>query len=525
MNSWDRDKGIVYLVGAGPGDEGLITLKSLNCIRRSQVIVYDYLVNEKLLGYCPEECERIYAGKRAGEHTLSQEEINILLIKKAKEGKIVTRLKGGDPFVFGRGGEEALALVDAGVPFEIVPGVTAAVAASAYAGIPVTHRGLSSSLTLLTGHEDQSKKESTINWDKLATGTDTIVIYMGIKNLSEIVNRLKESGKPGNTPAALIRWGTLNRQQTLTSTLDTITEQAEKARLKPPAILIVGKVVELRKKLKWFDNRPLFGKKIVVTRTRSQASVLSAMLGELGAEVVEFPTIDILPLTDLTPLDEAIRHIEEFSWIVFTSVNGVDIFFKCLFDLGYDSRALHKVKIAVIGKATGKQLTEYGIKPDLIPEVFTSEGTVKAFRSISDNYTGKRILLPGSAISGDLLPEELTKMGAEVLRIPIYHNVIPEYSRERVASLLGVDSENGSPDLVTFTSSSTVRNFVEILEKTGFRRYVNSIRGASIGPVTSGAAEELGVRIAVEAAEQSIQGLVDSILSLFTNTTTYERKL
>lgn len=501
------NRGKVYLIGAGPGDAGLLTLKGAECLRIADVVIYDYLVGEGVLQHCPEGCELIYAGKKAGCHTLSQEEINDLIVQKARQGLVVARLKGGDPFVFGRGGEEALHLVESGVEFEVVPGVTAATAVTAYAGIPLTHRGLSSSATLVTGHESEGKSASDVDWEKIATGTATLVCYMGIKNLSSIAEKLVEAGRSCSTPVALIRWGTLNRQQTLTGTLEDIAEKASKAGFEPPAIIVVGKVVSLRDKLKWFDRRPLWGKRIVVTRSRQQASVLAGELRDLGADVVEFPTIKIEPISDMSCLDDAIERIATFDWIIFTSVNASELFFERLWESGHDARKLGSVRIAAIGKATEANLRSFGVRPDLIPQRYLSEGLVEAFKSLAD---GQKILIPGSEIAREHVSAELRKMGAEVERISIYRNVTPEYQVEDLDEIFGAGH-----DLVTFTSSSTVSNLVSILEAHQRRKYIGKIQGVSIGPVTSAEADRLKVAVTVEAEEHTIAGLVDAILKFF----------
>ncbi len=506
-------RGKVYLIGAGPGDEGLLTLKGAECLRMADVVIYDYLVGEGVLKHCPESCEMIYVGKKAGCHTLSQEEINDLIVQRARKSLVVARLKGGDPFVFGRGGEEALHLVGSGVDFEVVPGVTAATAVTAYAGIPLTHRGMSSSAILVTGHESADKGVSSVDWEKIARGTATLVCYMGIKNLSSITEKLVEGGRPGCTPTALIRWGTLNSQQTLTGTLEDIAGKAREAGFEPPAIIVVGEVVSLRDKLKWFDRRPLWGKKIVVSRSRQQASVLAGELRALGADVVEFPTIKIEPVSDLSCLDDAIERIDSFDWIIFTSVNASELFFERLYATGRDARKLGSVRIAVIGKATETSLLAFGIRPDLIPQRYLSEGLVEAFKGLAEgpaDAEGKKILIPGSEIAREHVSVELRKMGAEVEKIVIYRNVTPEYQVEYLDEIFGA-----AHDLVTFTSSSTVSNLVDILENHQRTRYIAMIRGASIGPVTSAEAGRLNVAVAVEAQEHTIAGLVDSILNFF----------
>lgn len=503
-------KGKVYLIGAGPGDADLITVKGLEYLKIADVVVYDYLTNEELLKHCKADTEKIYAGKKASEHTLSQTEINELLVEKARQGLIVVRLKGGDPFIFGRGSEEAMELKNNNVEFEIIPGITAGIAAPSYAGIPITHRGYASSIAFITGHEDPSKIESDINWDKIATGIGTLVFYMGVANLAIIVSKLKEFGRTGNTPVALIRWGTRCFQQTITGDLDTIVKIAEENNFQPPAIIVVGEVVRLREKLKWFDIKPLFGKRIIVTRSRKQSSDLCKSLKNLGADVIEFPTIDIIPVKNFNMLDDSINNIGTFSWIIFTSVNGVEIFFKRLFESNYDSRILKNIKVAVIGTETGKALKQYGIIPDLIPATFTSEGTVEAFRHIKDEVKEKKILLPCSAIARDIIPSELEKLGAIVKIVPIYENVIPEYSEENINSYFEHEFH-----LVTFTSSSTVLNLIEIFKKHKKEHLISTIKGASIGPVTTNTAKNNGINIVVEAKTQTIEGLTSSIIEYF----------
>ena len=505
-------KGKIYLVGAGPGDEGLITVKGLEYLKTADVVIYDYLVNEELLKHCKTGSEKIYVGKKASEHTLSQQGINELLIEKAKQGFIVVRLKGGDPFIFGRGSEEAMELKNNDIEYEIIPGITAGIAAPSYAGIPITHRGYASSIAFITGHEDTSKMESDINWDKIATGIGTLVFYMGVANLPFIVSKLKEFGRAGDTPVALIRWGTHNFQQTITGNLDSIVKVAEENNFLPPAIIVVGEVVKLRDKLRWFDNKPLFGKRIIVTRSRTQASGLCRNLKNLGADVIEFPTIDIIPVKNFNLLDDSIHNIRDFSWIIFTSVNSVEIFFKRLFELNYDSRILKNGKIAVIGAETGNALKQFGIIPDLVPTTYTSEGTVEAFRLMKDEIKGEKILLPCSAIARDIIPSELEKLGAVVKIVLIYENVIPDYSEEKIDSYFEREFH-----LVTFTSSSTVMNLAEIFRKHKKEHLIGKIKGASIGPVTTETAKQNGINIVVEAKIQTIEGLTDCILEYFSD--------
>ncbi len=501
----ERKKGVVYIIGAGPGNEGLFTLRGLELLKKADIVLYDNLVNEDILKHCRDDVEKIYVGKKAGSHSFSQAEINKLIVQKATAGNRVARLKGGDPFVFGRGGEEVLEVAKHNIDFEIVPGITAASAAS-YAGIPLTQRGINTAVAFITGHEDPEKEQSGINWEKLSTAAGTLVFYMGVKNLPVIVSNLIEHGRAPETPVALIRWGTMNFQQTVTGTLSDIVSRAEESNIGPPSIILVGEVVSLRERMRWFDRKPLFNRKIVVTRTRSQASALVMSLRELGAHVVEFPTIEIQPTEDRSLMDEAIAQIDVYSWIVFTSVNGVDIFFNRLFELGMDARILRNVKFAVIGSETDGHLKRYGIVSDLVPRKFTSEGLLDTFRQLKTDYSGENLLFPVSEIARDILPKELERMGAQVKVVSVYRTLIPEYSKKQIDTVFGLE-----PDLVTFTSSSTVTNLVRILDGHPKQRYRELIRGASIGPITSRKALELGVRIVVEAREHTINGLVASI--------------
>ena len=497
--------GRVFLVGAGPGDPGLITVKGVACLRGADVVVYDFLANPVLLREAREDAELICVGKRGGKHTTSQEAINALLVEKAREGKTVCRLKGGDPFVFGRGGEEALALAEAGVAFEVVPGVTAGVAAAAYAGIPVTHRGLASSVALVTGHEDPTKQVSAVAWDKLATGAGTLVVYMGVKRLPAVVQQLAANGLPPETPAAMVRCGTMPSQQTVTGTLADIVALAEG--IEPPAVLIVGEVVSLRAQLAWFEKRPLFGRCVLVTRSRTQASKLSERLAALGAEVVEMPTIRIEPPDSCAPLDHAVARLDDYAWVAFTSVNGVDAFFARLGLAGKDSRALPRV--ASIGAATSERLREHGIEPDCQPAKFTGEALVEAMAA-QHGLSGQRVLLARAAEAPPTVPDGLTAAGALVDEVAAYRTVVggepDEATLERLMS--------GEADIVTFTSSSTVRGFVAALGQARLRELPSSVRLVSIGPVTSATARELGLTVAAEAAEHTIPGLVGTILAL-----------
>lgn len=499
------DKSIVYLVGAGPGDPGLISVKGMQCIKKGDVIIYDYLVSTTLVKEARKEAEIIYVGKKGNQHTLEQEGINKLITEKAKENKIVVRLKGGDPYVFGRGGEEALFLKENNVPFEVVPGITAAVAAPCYAGIPVTHRSYTSSFGLITGHEDPTKEQSDIDWEKISTGVGTLTFYMGIKNLPNIVEQLVKHGRSKDTPVAVIRWGTTTSQETVTGTLSDIVEKAKN--IKPPAITIVGEVVKLRDQLNWFEARPLFGKSIIVTRSRDQASEFSEKLTDLGAKVLEFPTISIAPPDSFGPLDKEIEGLESVDWIIFTSVNGVDSFFNRLFDLDGDVRDLKGVKICSIGPATTERIKGYHIRVDCQPPKYVAESVVETLKEVED-LKGKRILMPRADIARSYLPEELQKMGAEVSDVVAYKTIPASNGDGNVLE----DLKNGLVDIVTFTSSSTVRNFVKIVGKDNLELFKEKVTFASIGPITTTTAEEMKINISVNADEYTIPGLVKAIV-------------
>jgi uroporphyrinogen III methyltransferase / synthase len=499
--------GRVYLVGAGPGDPGLITVKGVDCIARADVVIYDYLASPTLLAHANPDAEMIYVGKKGGDHTLAQEGINALIVEKALQGLTVARLKGGDPFIFGRGGEEAEVLIAAGVSFEVVPGVTAAIGASAYAGIPLTHRDHTSDVAFVTGHEDPTKSESSIDWQALATGIGTLVFFMGVKNLPSIAANLMANGRPADTPVAVVRWGTTPKQKTVTGTLASIEDDVRKAGIKAPAIIIVGTVVNLRKTMRWFENRPLFGRSIVVTRAREQASDLIRQLTELGAEAIQCPTIQVKPPRDWTPVNVAIEAIDQYHWLVFTSVNGVDYFFDHLFEKGRDARALGHIKTAAIGPATAKRLETRGLKSDIVPDNYRAEAVVKAFSET--NVRGTRILLPRAKEARSVLPVELTGMGATVDEVTVYETWQAENSGDDLVKRL----EEGTIDMVTFTSSSTVKNFWQLLPPDAAQRLMEGVAVASIGPITSRTARELALTVTLEAESYTIPGLVQAILN------------
>jgi len=503
--------GKVFLVGAGPGDPGLITVKGVACIKKADVIIYDYLASPRLLSYASDRSEILYVGKKGGDHTLTQEGINALIVKKALEGKTIARLKGGDPFIFGRGGEEAEVLAAEQIPFEIVPGVTSAIAAPAYAGIPLTHRKYTPTVAFITGHEDPLKEQSGIDWSTVPRGIGTLVFLMGVKNLPRIVKRLLENGKTPETPVALVRWGTTSKQKTVSGTLETIVDRVKKAGLKAPAIIVVGGVVNLRPKLRWFEDRPLLGKKIVVTRARQQASDLVDRLSELGAECLECPTISIGPPQSWEPLDTAIANLSEYDWLVFTSVNGVRFFFERLFAGGRDVRALGHLHTAVIGPATRKKLAEFGLNSDIVPQTYRAESVIEAFSG--KQISGRKILLPRAAEARPILPEELTKMGASVTEVHAYETSMAPKSGEMLIGHL----KTGRVDMVTFTSSSTVKNFKALLPPDRLPLLMKDIAVASIGPITTETASTLGFHVDLHAEEYTISGLCRAIVGFYGN--------
>ena len=502
-------KGIVYLIGAGPGDPKLITVKGLECIKKADVVIYDRLAGARLLAYARPEAEMIYVGKSPDRHTLRQEEINQLLVDQAKQGRVVARLKGGDPFVFGRGGEEAEVLVDNDISFEVVPGITSAISVPAYAGIPVTHRDCTSTLAIITGNEDPTKEDSSIAWDKIGTGAGTLVFLMGMGNLPKITARLIEAGRDKTTPVALIRWGTRPEQRTLTGTLENIADLAKQADFKNPAIIIVGEVVRLREKLSWFENKPLFGKRIVVTRSREQASVLSEAIEALGGEPWEFPTIKIEEPADYSAMDEAIENIAQFNWLIFTSVNGVKYFMDRLKHHKKDIRELKGVSLCAIGPKTKESLEQYGLLVEYVPGEYRAEQIVEGLK---DKLSpGTKVLLARADIARKLLPEALRELKAEVTECVAYRTLLGNSNADLLKQMLA-DKEIAA---VTFTSSSTVRNFLNLLDKTNQAELLKGVVLASIGPITTQTAQDLGLNIDIEASEYTIDGLVQALLTYF----------
>lgn len=511
---------MVYLVGAGPGDPGLITIRGKQLLERAEVIIYDYLASKKLLKYVPKDAEFIYAGKKGGaKHTHTQEEINQMLVDRARSGKKVVRLKGGDPFIFGRGGEEIEELVNAGIPFEVVPGVTSATAAATYAGIPITHRQYTSTVAFVTGHEDPTKADSNIAWDKLATGVGTIVVYMGIKNLESITEKIIRYGRDPHTPVAVVRWASTSEQRTVVGNLENIAEVVRKNNIKPPSLVVIGEVVNLRDTINWYEKRPLFSKRIVVTRTREQASELVNLLENYGAECLEYPTISLEPVSSYEILDKALGEISTYDWLLFTSINGVEYFFKRLFELGRDVRDLKGPKIAAVGRITAEALVKRGIRADLLPEEFTGDGLAEIL--IRSGVKGQQILIPRALKARETLPEALQSAGAEVTVAPVYQNVLPmSLAGEQLKDDLRQALQEKSVDMVTFTSSSTVKNFATLMDIKNPQEIQELMAGvavATIGPITAKTAEDIGLKIDVQPEAYTIPDLVDSIVEYFSS--------
>jgi uroporphyrinogen III methyltransferase / synthase len=506
-----QKKGKVYLVGAGPGDPGLLTLRAKDLMENADVIVYDYLANETFLEYARNNAEIIYAGKSGGSHTMKQEDINRLLCEKALKGLNVVRLKGGDPFIFGRGGEEAQDLARAGIAFEIVPGVTSAIAVPSYAGIPLTHRDYTATVAFITGNEDPAKDRSNIDWKKISTGAGTLVFLMGIGNLEAITGELIKNGRSPDTPVAIIHKGTVPEQRTLEGTLGSISSVAKEKGVKPPGIIVVGDVVRLRNELNWFEKRPLFGRRILVTRAREQASQFMAGLMELGAECIEFPTIEIRHPHSWDMLDRSIQNIEDYHWLIFTSVNGVEYFFRRIFDLGKDIRCLGRIKVAAIGPKTATAVQTMGINPDLVPDEYKAEGVIEAF--MGKDLKGTRILIPRAAEAREILPDELTKMGAHCDVVEAYRTVMPDAETDKLGAMLS----HGDIDMATFTSSSTVTNLLSMFKgrEEDLKQWMKKVAVACIGPVTAKTAEKKGFRVSITPKEYTIEALTASIVEYF----------
>ena len=499
--------GKVLIVGAGPGDPGLLTLKGKACLEQADVVLFDYLANPTLLEFAPDQSEKIYIGRRGRGAYTSQQAINELLVSKAREGKCVVRLKGGDPFVFGRGGEEAEVVAEAGIPFEVIPGVTSAVAVPAYAGIPVTHRTMASTVTFVTGHEDPTKEESVVEWPRLATVNGTLIFLMGVKNLPVIVQKLLEEGKSPDTPVALIRRGTYMSQQTVTGTLADIVAQAEAVNLQPPTVIVVGAVVSLRERLNWFEQRPLFGKRILVTRPKHQAPVFSRLLEAYGAEPVECSTLDIISPESWEKVDAAISIIQTYQWLVLTSVNGVQAFMKRLQFHGRDIRSLAGLRLCCIGPRTAEEASTFGIQADFIPDEYQAEGVLATMRKAG--VAGQHVLIPRAEVAREILPEQLRELGATVDVVPVYRAVPPSVDVRDLKSRF----QEGDIHFLTFASSSTVRNFCQLFENLEEVAQVTKKSViACIGPITAQTVLEHGLSVDIVAKENTLPALAEAIV-------------
>jgi uroporphyrinogen III methyltransferase/synthase len=506
--------GKVYLVGAGPGDPKLITIRGLEALQRSDVVVYDRLAGPQLLHQIPETAERIYVGKRPDRHTMKQEEINRLLVDLALEGKTVCRLKGGDPTVFGRVGEEAELLKANGIAYEIVPGITSAISVPAYAGIPVTHRDLASSFSVITGHESPDKLDRSIHWDKVTNATGTLVFLMGVAKIGYISEQLIQHGRPGSTPVALVRWGTRAEQATLVGTLDDIEAKVKEAGFEPPAVIIVGEVVRQRERLKWIEDKPLFGRRVLVTRARSQASELVRRIDELGGEPYEYPVIEtrmkLDPETEAA-VRAAFAQADRYDWVLLTSVNGVDYFFRWLERCGVDVRRFARAEFVVVGPKTAEALKARGIMAGALPESYLAEGMLA---SLSDRLKpGQKALLPRGDLARDYLPRELAAMGLETVSVETYENVLAAPRDEFLLEML----REGGIHAVTFTSSSTVVNLLEALRRLGAEKPEELLRGVPlvcIGPQTARTAEKHGLAVSATAEPSTIDGLLQALIEL-----------
>lgn len=496
------------MIGAGPGDIGLFTIKGVKCLRSADVVVYDFHINPQILNYIDRKSEFIYAGKRGGRHAMTQDEINAVMVEKAKEGKVVCRLKGGDPFVFGRGGEEAEALFNAGCNFEIVPGVSSAISAPAYAGIPLTHRRYSSSFAVITGNEDVTKKESSLNWDGLANNFDTLVFLMGVKNMEFISKKLIEHGRPGTTPAAVIRWGTRPDQLTVTGCLSDISDKIKQIKISPPAVMVIGETVKLRETLKWYEKKPLFGHRILITRRMSKEYEI---LEELGAEIFECPTVQAAPIEDFTEIDRLISQIGSYDWLIFTSVNGVKFFMLRIMEKDLDIRDLKGIKICTIGEKTAETLRQYGIKVDITPKNFNAEGLVELFRERyegSDGLKGLRFLLPRADNARDVFPHEVKALGGHIDTVTAYRSINPVSHGKRLKRFI----HEGKITVATFTSAATFNNLINIIGEDS-HKFFSAMKIAAIGPVTKKAIEKAGLKVDIMPESATIEAMVEAVIN------------
>lgn len=504
--------GKVYLVGAGPGDPGLVTVRARDLLEEADVVVYDYLIHPGLLDCCRKSCDKIYVGKKSGFHSVPQEEIEAILVREAGKGRQVVRLKGGDPFIYGRGGEEALTLQRNAIPFEVVPGITAAVAASDYAGIPLTHRNTSSSVVFLTGHEDPEKKALSVKWREFARLDATLCIYMGMGRLKQIVNELLAGGMEPKTPAAVVQWATLPRQRSLLSTVENLPADVEAKSLSSPAIVVIGEVASRMERIRWFETRPLFGRRIAVTRNREQAGELRERLEELGAEVLEIPLVRITGESHPETLEDVFTEFWGYEWIVFTSANGVRHFFEQFFQRFNDLRSLGGVRFAAIGAATAREIEAFHLAVELVPERSTAEGLSEALVKTGSLDNVKVLVVTGSR-NRDVLVKKLTDAMAIVDQLPVYRTD-PAPLQDNPAA---ADFRDKGADLIVFTSSSAVSSFVEQARQLKLKPEAKQPKAGSLGPITSEKLRSAGIPIAVEAQKQTLDSLVEAICSYFTS--------
>jgi len=496
--------GKIILIGAGPGDVSLLTLQGKTWLQKADVILYDHLVNEDLLRFTQKETEVFYVGKKEGVASLEQEKINSLLIEKAREGKVVVRLKGGDPFIFGRGGEEIQAAKNSNIPFLVVPGITSVTGVAAYAGIPLTHRHLSSTLSIITGSNEKNKGDIHIDWEKIASRSGTLVFLMGARKLPLIVEKLMKFGKSPDTPIAVIQWGTTARQKTWKGTLSTIVEKASEEIISPPALTIIGEVVNLKPDIEWYEHLPLFGKSIVVTRKGDQAESMIERLRELGAEPVFFPVIETIAPDDWAPLDDALNHISRYDGLIFTSVNGVRFFFQRLKETRQDIRNLKDLRVYTIGPKTAEAVSDLGICVDIVPEDFVAESLLESIGK--EKISGQRFLIPRAAVAREILPQKLREMGAKVDIAPAYQTVLPKQKSDAFLRRL----QSGEIDVLTFTSSSTVTNFLTLTGENLLEE-IKKTRIACIGPITAETAKKAGLNVDIMPQEYTVASLIEAI--------------
>lgn len=509
MSSQSAAAGCVYIVGAGPGDPGLITVKGARLLAEADVVLYDDLLDPRLLDLTRHDCERVYAGHRGGRQADGprnrQDELNARLVSEARAGRCVVRLKGGDPYIFGRGGEEAIALGDAGIRFEVVSGVSAASGVLAYAGIPLTHRNVAVTATLVTGHESPERDEPGVDWAALAQLQGTLVVFMASRRLTAITEALTAGGRSANTPAAAIQWGTWPGQRAVVATLETLAQRADDDGITSPALIVVGEVIDLRQTLNWFEGKPLFGRRVLITRSREQAGPLRLLLESEGAEVHSLPLLEIAPPDDWRAVDAAIARLSDFAWVAFTSPNSVSYFFDRLRHVGHDARTFGSAKVAAVGQSTGDLLRERGIEPDLLPDTHSAAGLARAFAEL--DLAGQEILVPASAIGRTELDEQLSAQGADILRITAYENRPPAAGTMDLPAAL----TEGRLDCVVFASPSSARNFLDVVGREQGLACLRDVDIAVIGPTTAGAIEELGLPVAIQPPDSSVTALVQAI--------------